>query len=140
MDQQSHKIFFEYENSDIFKSLEALNIPKDLLELIVPMICESDLAAQAVIKMRAGIPLPEVVPNNTPVYVKVSTIAYNSSYDEATVRENNNVNDDDEVLCMIQRFRGHHQYMPYKVTCKKENDEHIDFNCRKEDFRVFVDF
>ena len=41
---------------------------------------------------------------------------------------------------MIQRFRGHHQYMPYKVTCKKENDEHIDFNCRKEDFRVFVDF
>ena len=119
------KLFIDYTDNEVIKSLEKIIPAKEhqqFIKLIAPILCEEEVAVGYLFKLFAGCDLPEVIPNNTPVYVPMEQLTYYVTEEELT--EVNNITENNKVLCTIKSFMGYHKISPYRVEfiCGKDSD------------------
>jgi hypothetical protein len=110
-------ISVQFEDSDLHRILSDMIVhpnKEEYLKLLVPMLCESHKASDWFFRLHMGKTLPKVLPKGTLCYIKVKHLGYSASKDE--IRKSNLCNDQDQVVCKVEDYRGIHSYSNYTIS------------------------
>jgi hypothetical protein len=134
-------ISVQFEDSDLHRILSDMIVhpnKEEYLKLLVPILCESHKASDWFFRLHMGKTLPKVLTKGTLCYIGVKHLGYSASKDE--IRKSDFCNDQDQVVCKIEDYRGIHSYSnytisftdfdpagnPVKATCTVSEDELIE--------------
>lgn len=123
------KISVQFEDSDLHKVLSEMIVhpnKEEYLKLLVPILCESHKASDWFFRLHMGKTLPEVIPNGTMCYVKVTNLGYDSN--KESIRSSTLCNEQDQVVCRVKEFKGYHNYSMYTIgyTNVNSNGDHVE--------------
>ena len=109
------KISVSYEDSDVAKALESIikhPNSKEFIKLFTPILCSSSEGIQHFFKLMIGNKLPEVIPNGRLCYMPINQVSYGANKD---LIGNSDLCIDENIIVLIQNFRGYHEYSTYMV-------------------------
>lgn len=110
------RISVQFEDSDLHKILSDMIVhpnKEEYLKLLVPMLCESHKASDWFFRLHMGKTLPKVLTKGTMCYIGVKYLNYSANKDK--IRKSNLCNDQDQVICKVQEYRGIHNYSAYTI-------------------------
>jgi len=110
------KISVQFEDSDIHRVLSDMIVhpnKEEYLKLLVPILCESHKASDWFFRLHMGKKLPKVLPKGTMCYIGVKHLGYSASKEE--IRNSNLCNEQDQIVCKVEEFRGVHNYSAYVI-------------------------
>lgn len=105
----------------ICKETQSTKKSNDIADLFTELLLKSTEASTLFVQIMIGNGLPEALCEGDVIRCKWDRLKVGlSSADEILeqLHENNLINGDNEVVCMVKSFRGYTEYFPYTVEFK----------------------
>ena len=120
----------------ICKETQSTQKANDIADLFTELLLKSTEASTLFVQIMLGNGLPEALREGDVIRCKWDRLKVgltNADDIRDRLHENNLINEDDEVICMVKLFRGYTEYFPYTVEFKYGDDLYASCSMGFED-------